>query len=132
MKKNPKKTLRTKADKLFQQAGIKKWGEECYCCGSVSGKIQIHHFVPKGISSFLRYNLLNGIPLCIGCHFAYHHKGNPLIYEGMKEKMGLIRFNTLIELAKEQHSSITTIKWYRNHIKELEKYLNNGIINIEK
>ncbi len=67
---------RKKCDKLWFEILITKT-PLCEVCGKTA--TQIHHFIPKSLSSFLRYDLLNGISLCVGCHFAHHSKADPNI-----------------------------------------------------
>lgn len=49
---------------------------KCRCCGRGRPEVTLyghHWFLPKTYSLVLRWNLLNGIALCYGCHkFKYH------------------------------------------------------------
>ena len=73
------KSLRAACDALIQQINRKKY-EKCFICGS-SNQVA-HHFFPKSVSSFLRYNAENLVPLCNGCHMRLHQSGDPR-YEQM-------------------------------------------------
>lgn len=71
---NKLSTLRNKADKAYQEAGMKN-NPKCLLCGKLADCI--HHFIPKSVCSALRYELKNGIPICTGCHNRLHHSGDP-------------------------------------------------------
>ena len=51
--------------KLFREAVIAWHGERCVFCGR--SPVQIHHII-KRKHWLLRYDLKNGLPLCIPCH----------------------------------------------------------------
>lgn len=66
--------LQRTADALLQQNNRQRH-ERCFLCNKPN---QVgHHFFPKSVSSFLRYNLDNIVPLCNGCHMRLHQSGNP-------------------------------------------------------
>ena len=67
-------TLRNKCDKLMQQIGHEE-NPTCLLCGKPQQVM--HHFFPKSVSSFLRYEWRNLIPLCNGCHMRLHQSGDP-------------------------------------------------------
>lgn len=66
--------LRNKADKAMQILGKKKFPKSL-----ISGQPTqvMHHFFPKSVSSFHRYNWDNLIPLTNGEHLRLHHSGDP-------------------------------------------------------
>ena len=110
-----KKRKCREADKLWQQAIFKKYGEFCEVCGKPSGPP--HHFVPKSLSAALRYDLKNGVPLCTGCHFAHHHKSDPEIHARIIEKRGQKWYNYLQEHRRD--SVITSLAYFEDKIKKL-------------
>ena len=118
---NKLKRLRTKADGLWQQAGLKMWKDKCfcgrpaYCC---------HHFFPKGQYGHLRYDLDNAIPICNGCHMGIHTRGDPDIIIEIKTKRGEEWYNKLSKKAHNTPSSYRGVKWYEEIIEKLEKYIN--------
>jgi len=74
MKRNPLTTWRLKCDRKMQEIGQNN-NPRCLLCAN---PVQImHHFFPKSVSSFLRYNWDNLIPLCNGCHMRLHQSGDP-------------------------------------------------------
>ena len=85
MRKASIKTLRNRADKLFHQAILKKH-PNCLICGKPANCA--HHYIPKSQSNNLRYDLDNGIPICMGCHLRHHQAGDPRIAEIILEKKG--------------------------------------------
>jgi len=65
---NPNSRLwRNKADKLWRQLVLARWGGRCAVCG-VMEHVQAHHLIPKEMHSH-RHLVENGILLC-----ALHHK----------------------------------------------------------
>jgi len=79
------KRLRTKCDSIARDRFL---AENPYCliCGAPT--VDAHHFFPKSISSFLRYDFRNLISLCRGCHFSHHTKGDPKIHAAIIEIKG--------------------------------------------
>ncbi len=72
--KNPIPRLRNKADRLYQEVGMKD-NPKCLLCGKPANCL--HHFIAKSVSSSLRYELKNGIPICASDHFRLHNSGDP-------------------------------------------------------
>jgi len=112
-----KKKLKRKADLLWYHKCLEIYGNICEVCGKQA--IQCHHFVPKGLSLGLRYDLKNGVPLCMGCHFKHHHQGDPAIHEAIRKKRGKRWWNYL-KNRREKHQTLT-IKWLEDIIAKLEK-----------
>lgn len=72
-----KKRLGMKADALWQKC-VKLERPRCEVCGK---PVTVgHHFFPKGSCSELRYELQNGIGMCIGCHLKIHNAEPPACY----------------------------------------------------
>lgn len=67
-------TLRNKCDKVMQEIGHKE-NRFCLLCGKAQQVM--HHFFPKSVSSYLRYDWQNLVPLCNGCHMRLHQSGDP-------------------------------------------------------
>jgi len=73
-----RKKLRAKADKIYQQVGRLLYGDTgCLICGGEY--CALHHYHPKSTSSALRYNLSNGIPICVSCHCRIHSSDSPIL-----------------------------------------------------
>ena len=93
---------RNKADRLLQET-VRKLSKRCLICG---GELSCgHHFFPKSMSNYLRYNMENIIPICVGCHLR-HHSGSP-----------------------EIHATVLRIKgqdWYDNLEREKNKAIREG------
>ncbi len=96
---------------------MNKWGDRCYCSTDANPP---HHFYPKGLYGHLRYELDNGVPLCMGHHFAHHHRGDPLVHQMIIDKRGKRWFNRLKKKAfKRPTSSYQTISYYEDIIIKL-------------
>ena len=84
---------RRKADKAIQGWG-KRTYKLCLVCGQPMSCL--HHYFPKSISTNLRYNTDNLIPICQSCHFK-HHNGDPRIQNAINGKIGKSRINYLLK-----------------------------------
>ena len=83
MRRNPRKTQRNRLDKKWSLI-IRRPGK-CEICGSL-GPLNAHHiFGSRYIST--RWDLDNGICLCVGCHHKAHERS--LVFaEWIKNKRG--------------------------------------------
>jgi 5-methylcytosine-specific restriction endonuclease McrA len=108
--------LRRKADRLLQDHYTAKW-PLCFVCGSQT--TQIHHFIPKSQSNYLRYNRANLIPLCTSCHFKHHRLGDPEIIRQILMVKGTDWFDELQTLRHRIQKP--TKAWYKEVIKKLEE-----------
>ena len=118
MKRDPRKTLRNKADKLFQEWGVMRY-KHCLVCGKPMDCL--HHFVTKGGSTTLRYDEDNGIPICASCHHRHHIGQDPTITITIREKMGDEWYARIKEKKNVQTS--TTLGFYKSIIEDLEEQL---------
>lgn len=115
IKKPSIKTLRNKADKLYQELGRLNY-DKCLVCGKPMSCL--HHYHPKSSCSALRYDLDNGIPLCAGCHFS-HHNGNPDIHNTINMIKGL-EWVEEMEWRKNNIKVKTNAEYYRVIIQDLQ------------
>lgn len=117
-----KNRLRKEADDLFFEACRVKYGNGCMFCGRLYDKA--HHFFPKGQYQHLRYDLDNGINLCIEEHSKIHQTGNRKeIEKKIIEKRGREWFTNLRRKANNMPSSFKSEKWYRENIIRLKRYI---------
>jgi len=84
--------LRNMCDKKMQELGKKKFPKSI-----ISGLPTqvLHHFFPKSVSSFHRYNWDNLIPLTNSEHFQHHIAGNPQIHAVIIATKGQKWYNNL-------------------------------------
>ena len=68
------KTLKNKADKLFQELGRALYTNCCLCGGEYTC---LHHFIHRSQSLALRWDIKNGVPVCHKCHCRIHAKNDP-------------------------------------------------------
>ncbi len=120
------KTLRNKADRLYQELG-RKMNSECIVCGKPMSCL--HHYFPKSTSTPLRYDIDNGIALCQGCHLSLHNS-NPVIQNKINEVKGK---KWLEELTKKKYSLQvrTNVKFYQDNIDRLQDLIDNYEPSIE-
>ena len=75
-KRNPRKTLSNKLDKLCREVIKIRDSGVCQKCGKHFEKIDCSHVIPRGNKRF-RWDLKNLKGLCSGCHMWWWHQ-NPL------------------------------------------------------
>jgi hypothetical protein len=75
-RKTEKRKLNQKLDLFVKAVMIEMHGDRCLRCGS-GYKVAASHILPKGKYPRLRFEALNVIPLCFGCHLHWWHK-NPI------------------------------------------------------
>lgn len=78
-------TLRRRCDALIQIIGKRKNPKSLI--SGLSTQV-MHHFFPKSVSSFHRYNWGNLIPLTNGEHLRLHSSGDPSIQQKIIEIKG--------------------------------------------
>lgn len=112
------KTLRNKADRLFQEWGRLTY-EKCLICGRQVSCL--HHYFPKSTSTALRYDIDNGIPICMGCHFSLHNS-NPHIQNMINVKKGE---QWLVDLTYKKYNVQVKpdIQWYKTQIETLKNMI---------
>jgi len=81
------KTLQSQALKLWHDISMKQHKYICQSCGSIA--TQAHHFFFKGSFPHLKYELLNGVPLCMKCHYLLHTRDSKLIEKQIINNKGL-------------------------------------------
>ena len=116
--KNPIPRLRDKADRQWQQIFVSK-NSNCECCGM---PIHCgHHYISKGASGVLRYEEINMIPVCLGCHCKFHSKHAPIMNSETTLRRGEEWYENLIQ--KNQAKIKTNVSYYRSIIEDLEEQL---------
>jgi hypothetical protein len=126
------KRLRNKCRKLWRLAVLKRWGSKCVICGQVELP-NCHHIVARDAFATLRYDSINGVPLCPSHHkygkFSAHR--NALWFIDMIHK--LLKFEEIEYLMlkmnqeREMPKVITDVAYYENAIKKLETEVNNEV-----
>lgn len=86
MAKNPTTKIQEECDSLLQEVGKLKYPKSLL---SGSPTNVLHHYIPKSVSSALRYDWDNLIPLTNGEHWQIHNKsGNPDVANRILLKKG--------------------------------------------
>ena len=114
-----KQKLRSEADQLFYKVCL-KLNNRCLLCDSLAS--QIHHFKPKSTFGILRYEVINGIPLCQSCHFKLTFTDSSLQAK-IADIKGSRWFKRIEELSKGTPADYQRNEWYKLNIKKLEKLL---------
>lgn len=118
MKNKSLKSYRSKADKLWYLILI---AEHPYCEVCNKPTQQIHHYFHKGSCGHLRYDIRNGIGLCLHCHAVLHFRDAKLIESYIIERRGQKWADDLLLEARKRPTSFSTVKWFRDHYERLQK-----------
>lgn len=121
IKKDRRKQLMAQALRVWKIACINKWGNKCGACGKEI--VCVHHFFPRSIALHLKFDVENGIPICISCHTGLHWRSDPRIERKIIARRGSKWYNALEKRADEKHFSYMSIKWIESEVEKLKKYL---------
>ncbi len=108
-KQKPVSYYSKKADKLLQKLGRLKFSK-CEVCGNPISCL--HHYYPKSSAGNLRYNWLNLIPICQGCHLR-HHNGFPDIHNIINKKRGDKWLEELKQAKNTPNPKCNTREYYK-------------------
>ena len=127
-----KKTkLSKECNELWKRACLKKWGDKCIICGK-SDQTTYHHYIPKSRSVLLRFDIMNGVPICnMRAHYKIHHSGTPdevrEICDTIRNKRGK-EWVEYIDKRKNIHEvSVYKISWLEEQKIKLQNYLNDEL-----
>ena len=85
--------LRKKADSLYSRVILAR---DRYCLIDGHVATDAHHIVPQGLSEFLRYDLKNGVGLCLTCR-RRADDCHPFALSILAGKIGIDRIGYLTE-----------------------------------
>jgi len=72
--KNPMWRGRDTEGSIYRVFNVRLKGESaCRNCGA-TGRLHLHHIVPRSMSKAGRRDLRNGVTLCVNCHMGWHHR----------------------------------------------------------
>lgn len=84
-KSESRRKLTSECDVLVRKLVLARDGYKCVKCGGTF-VLQASHLFSKGKYTRLRFELLNVVVMCVGCHLYWWHK-NPLeAHEWLEEK----------------------------------------------
>lgn len=115
--RNKKAKLRSQCDKLWYQIVIAR-NPFCEVCGEPT--IYAHHFYFKSSCPALRYEIENGVGLCVKCHPKLHFRDPKMVEEQIIKKRGLKWLQKLQKLSKQEFISKWTVGYYQNILKVLQ------------
>lgn len=112
-----KSRLNKDAFNLFKEIVVRKANNKCEICGEWASTA--HHYHPQSSYGYLKYDIRNGISICVSCHFKHHQKGDPVIHETIYKK----RKKDIDNLKKipRPTSTYITEKWIKENIERLKK-----------
>jgi len=114
---------------LWKMACYKAWGDECIICGNTD-QTTYHHYIPKSRSIRLKYDVINGVPICNGkAHYKLHHSGTPdevfEICETIRIKRGKTWCDYIDKAKAMDNRSIYTLRWLEEQKEILNNYLDS-------
>ena len=116
--RNPLTTWRNKCDRALQQKVANEY-KYCLICGN---PVQVgHHFFPKSVSSRLRYEWENIIPLCSGCHMRLHQSGDPRYEQRIIAVKGERWYESLERIARDYQK--VNVAYYKQMYERLTSSL---------
>jgi 5-methylcytosine-specific restriction endonuclease McrA len=98
VKKKTIKSLVREADRLLQLKYV-PLNPKCFVCAGPTS--EMHHFIYKSQSSYLRFDPMNLIPLCRRCHSRHHLSGDPSIVATILERKGF-KWNEQLQAVKRK------------------------------
>jgi len=121
--RNLRKRLVRKCDDLFSKIVKARDGYCCQHCGSDTKQMQCAHFYSRSIKS-VRWEPLNAVCLCAGCHLNFAHKEPHEFSQWFADRLGKFQFDALRakKLTKAKTDTATLklrLMWLR---KEAQKY----------
>lgn len=127
MKRDPIKTLKNKALRLWKEAVKKNFWYRCIQCGETK-MLNAHHIQSSKMWPELRYELFNGLALCPSCHKfgkrAIHNSyidSNLTVVHSLDE-IQLDKLRSIYNRYKDKKFELTE-KYLLSKINELEKFL---------
>ena len=113
------KKLIKENDRLYQEIGRQTYNKCFFGCNSYSC---LHHFILKSQSLNTRYNIKNGIPICVKHHCSIHMGQNSELEGKIVLKLGEKWFK---DLMKRKHIIITNkLDFLQKENIRLKKLLN--------
>ena len=115
-------------------AAIKARDCRCLTCGATTALVA-HHVKPKSQYPELKYDLDNGVTLCVDCH-RDHHREHPVVGLGkdvigkvalkkrVKELEGIVEvYARLAEKAEENKDLLNLLKMQNSNLKDINAKL---------
>jgi len=109
-KARPLSKLKIEADKLLQMVYRSRLS---HCAICMRPKDTMHHYVPKSVSSNLRYDERNLVPICTKCHCRIHSSPDPEPGNSLRDYLGESRY-AYLKTAKHIEK-----KWTREELLQL-------------
>ena len=132
-KRNPVKTLQNKAERLWKEVCLKKYGKFCHVQRyyphikiNHTDIIQIDHCISRANKYFF-YDVNNGTPVCSGCNSAKNFKVKSVdtaISELVKRRNPKWYENAIwLDQTREGNFNFSKIWWLEEIIEDLQRNL---------
>ena len=119
-----KAELEKQLDAIWKIKCAFKWGKFCEGCGEPASVV--HHFIPKSRNGLMRYDIQNGVPLCVNCHYKVHFSPSPpeihRIVDKIRKNRGEKWCKYIDEKEKVHGRSFKNISWLKSQKEKLLKY----------
>lgn len=117
-KKTPIQKARDEADAKFQEVGMTiKKNPYCEIC-LIKLAYCVHHYIEKSLSNRLRYEVKNGVKVCVGCHNSIHSTSDPALFRKLDKAVGEENIKWLEKIRREPVK--INLEFYKNALKELK------------
>jgi 5-methylcytosine-specific restriction endonuclease McrA len=120
-KKEPISRLRNRCDALWRESIFQVAGVKCLVCLERAAT-QAHHIFNKSANNAFRYDIRNGLPVCMKCHLRERYNPSPVTaraYEAYRDKFW--------GLWLEVKEGPTAHTWTRKELEEVEKKLHSEL-----
>jgi len=119
--KKQESSYQKKADAIWSEVIKIRDGYRCVLCGKTEN-LNSHHIIHKSRGKAVRYEILNGVCLCAGCHNFKIHKGDFLANKRLVEIVGSERIEAIQKLLigvykPDYQKIIADLQEYKNNIK---------------
>lgn len=98
---NKQKAIKKALDNVWRDTIHKIYGGVCSACGK-SG-VQAHHFFGRKAYPSVKWDVDNGVALCVGCHIMKVHRNGQteIARDALIKRIGQIKFEELKKRANE-------------------------------
>jgi hypothetical protein len=121
--KTEKQRLEKENMEIWKQGCLEEYGDQCLVCGA--SPITFHHFIPISRNGLMKFDIKNGVPLCLKHHYIVHKSPSPSeihrTIETIRKKRGKEWCKYIDKHEKIHGTSFNTLKW----LQEQNKLLGN-------
>jgi len=121
IRKEPLHLLRNRCDALWREAVFTTHGVKCLVCNA-NAATQAHHIFHKGANNLFRFHLINGLPVCSGCHLRERYNPSPVVLSAVAFHGYALK--EFWETVKREGAAHT---WTRAELEQVERELSKVV-----